>query len=169
MDRDRELRGPPVLPLGGRGALLRASTLNRGHCIGVHGLHNVLAIVERPLDRDVVDVGVGERVHLRPLEGAHAPARREHEDVDPVEPLQRVLGGRPGVAARGPEHIEPPVLPLGDALVTREREMIEAALAETRGKVAGRSGAAARLGLPPSTLESKIRALKISKDQYKRP
>ena len=64
---------------------------------------------------------------------------------------------------------QPPVLPLGDALVTREREMIEAALAETRGKVAGRSGAAARLGLPPSTLESKIRALKISKDQYKRP
>ena len=64
---------------------------------------------------------------------------------------------------------QPPVLPLGDALVTREREMIEAALAETRGKVAGRSGAAARLGLPPSTLESKIRALKIGKDQYKRP
>jgi transcriptional regulator with GAF, ATPase, and Fis domain len=64
---------------------------------------------------------------------------------------------------------QPPVLPLGDALVTREREMIEAALAETRGKVAGRSGAAARLGLPPSTLESKIRALKIRKDQYKRP
>ena len=64
---------------------------------------------------------------------------------------------------------QPPILPLGDALVAREREMIEAALAETRGKVSGRSGAAARLGLPPSTLESKIRALKISKDQYKRP
>jgi PAS domain S-box-containing protein len=64
---------------------------------------------------------------------------------------------------------QPPVLPLGDALVGREREMIEAALAETRGKVAGRSGAAARLGLPPSTLESKIRALKIRKDQYKQP
>ncbi len=63
----------------------------------------------------------------------------------------------------------PPILPLGDALVVREREMIEGALAEARGKVSGPSGAAARLGLPASTLESKIRALKIRKDQYKQP
>src|SRR5262245_18268099 len=62
---------------------------------------------------------------------------------------------------------QPPVRSLGDSLVAREREMIEAALAETRGRVSGRSGAAARLGLPPSTLESRIRALKIRKDQYK--
>jgi len=47
--------------------------------------------------------------------------------------------------------------------------MIEGALAEARGKVSGPSGAAARLGLPASTLESKIRALKIRKDQYKQP
>jgi hypothetical protein len=47
--------------------------------------------------------------------------------------------------------------------------MIEAALAESRGRVSGRSGAAARLGLPPSTLESKIRALRIRKDRYKLP
>jgi len=64
---------------------------------------------------------------------------------------------------------QPPVLPLGDALVVREREMIEAALAEARGRVSGRSGAAARLGLPASTLEYRIRALKIRKEQYKRP
>jgi DNA-binding NtrC family response regulator len=64
---------------------------------------------------------------------------------------------------------QPPILPLGDALVAREREMIEAALEETRGKVSGRSGAAARLGIPASTLESKIRVLKIRKDQYKEP
>jgi len=57
----------------------------------------------------------------------------------------------------------PSVLPLGDALVAHERELIEAALAEAKGKVAGRSGAAARLGIPPSTLESRIRALKIRK------
>jgi transcriptional regulator with GAF, ATPase, and Fis domain len=62
---------------------------------------------------------------------------------------------------------EQPDLPLGDALVAREREMIEAAPAESRGKVAGRSGAAAKLGLPASTLESKIRALRIRKDQYR--
>src|SRR5262249_29246330 len=64
---------------------------------------------------------------------------------------------------------QPPVLRLGDALVTRERPMIETALAETKGKVAGRSGAAAKLGIPPSTLESKIRTLKIRKEQYKHP
>jgi PAS domain S-box-containing protein len=60
-----------------------------------------------------------------------------------------------------------PARPLGDTLVAREREMIEAALAETKGKVAGRSGAAAKLGMPASTLESRIRALRIRKHQYK--
>jgi PAS domain S-box-containing protein len=49
------------------------------------------------------------------------------------------------------------------------RAMIEAALAETRGRVSGPSGAAAKLGIPASTLESKIRALKISKDRFKVP
>src|SRR5262249_2940116 len=52
----------------------------------------------------------------------------------------------------------PRTQPLGDTLVAREREMIEAALAETGGRVSGRTGAAAKLGLPASTLESKIRA-----------
>jgi formate hydrogenlyase transcriptional activator len=53
--------------------------------------------------------------------------------------------------------------------VAQEKDMIEAALAETRGRVAGPSGAAARLGLPPSTLESKIRSLKINKHRFKVP
>jgi len=48
-----------------------------------------------------------------------------------------------------------------------EREIIEAALAETRGRVSGPSGAAARLGIPRSTLESRIRALKINKTRFK--
>ena len=48
-----------------------------------------------------------------------------------------------------------------------EQEMIEAALAETRGRVSGPSGAAAKLGIPPSTLESRIKALKIRKSQFK--
>jgi transcriptional regulator with PAS, ATPase and Fis domain len=51
--------------------------------------------------------------------------------------------------------------------VTQEKEMIEAALAETRGRVSGPSGAAAKLGIPPSTLESKIRSLKINKHRFK--
>jgi transcriptional regulator with GAF, ATPase, and Fis domain len=48
-----------------------------------------------------------------------------------------------------------------------EREIIEAALAESRGRVAGPSGAAERLRIPASTLESKIKALKIRKSQFK--
>ena len=50
---------------------------------------------------------------------------------------------------------------------SREREIIEAALAESRGRVAGPSGAAAKLRIPASTLESKIKTLKIRKGQFK--
>jgi formate hydrogenlyase transcriptional activator len=57
--------------------------------------------------------------------------------------------------------------PLGDALVARERAMIEAALAQTKGRVSGPSGAAARLGIPRSTLESKIRSLGLNKYRFK--
>ena len=48
-----------------------------------------------------------------------------------------------------------------------EREIIETALAETRGRVSGPSGAAAKLRIPPSTLETRIKALKINKQQFK--
>jgi DNA-binding NtrC family response regulator len=48
-----------------------------------------------------------------------------------------------------------------------EREIIEQALAETRGRVSGPSGAAAKLGIPPSTLASKVKALNIDKRRFK--
>jgi len=48
-----------------------------------------------------------------------------------------------------------------------EREMIEAALAASRGRISGESGAAARLGVPPSTLDHRIKALRINKTQFK--
>ena len=57
--------------------------------------------------------------------------------------------------------------PLSDKLVTQEKEMIEAALVESRGRVSGPLGAAAKLGIPPTTLESKIRSLKINKHRFK--
>jgi transcriptional regulator with GAF, ATPase, and Fis domain len=61
-----------------------------------------------------------------------------------------------------------PVRPaLGEKLATQEKDMIEAALAETRGRVSGPSGAAAKLGIPASTLEYKIRSLKINKHRFK--
>jgi transcriptional regulator with GAF, ATPase, and Fis domain len=58
-------------------------------------------------------------------------------------------------------------LDLSRRLAVQEKEMIEAALRESKGRVFGVSGAAARLGMPRSTLESKIRALKINKNRFK--
>jgi transcriptional regulator with GAF, ATPase, and Fis domain len=60
--------------------------------------------------------------------------------------------------------------PLREELSTlsaREVEIIEAALADCNGRIAGPSGAAAKLGIPRSTLESKIRRFGISKYEYK--
>jgi formate hydrogenlyase transcriptional activator len=48
-----------------------------------------------------------------------------------------------------------------------EREILEAALAETRGRVSGPSGAAVKLAISPSTLEDRIKALKIDKRRFK--
>ena len=48
-----------------------------------------------------------------------------------------------------------------------EREIIEAALAESKGRVSGPSGAAAKLGIPPSTLEFRIKVLNIRKSQFR--
>src|SRR5690242_16849325 len=57
---------------------------------------------------------------------------------------------------------------LNRALMTQEKEMIEAALAESSGRISGPIGAAARLGLPVRTLDSKIKRLKINKYRFKR-
>jgi formate hydrogenlyase transcriptional activator len=55
------------------------------------------------------------------------------------------------------------------ALVRQEKGLIEAALAESQGRVSGPAGAAAKLGLPARTLDSKIKLLKIKKDRFKAP
>jgi formate hydrogenlyase transcriptional activator len=52
-------------------------------------------------------------------------------------------------------------------LPSQEKAIIEAALSESRGRVYGPSGAAAKLGMPRSTLEHKIRSLKINKNRFK--
>jgi formate hydrogenlyase transcriptional activator len=49
----------------------------------------------------------------------------------------------------------------------QEKDMIENALKDTGGRVAGPTGAAVKLGMPRSTMESKIRSLKINKNRYK--
>jgi PAS domain S-box-containing protein len=57
--------------------------------------------------------------------------------------------------------------PFGKKSAAQEKDMIEAALAKTGGRVSGPAGAAAALRIPASTLESKIRALGIDKFRFK--
>ncbi len=58
-------------------------------------------------------------------------------------------------------------LELSQKLAAQEKQMIEAALRESGGRVSGPSGAAAKLGIHRSTLESKIASLKINKYRFK--
>ncbi|HMD43787.1 MAG TPA: sigma 54-interacting transcriptional regulator [Candidatus Acidoferrum sp.] len=64
--------------------------------------------------------------------------------------------GPTGVALRG----------LGRLDVDQERRLIEATLAETKGRVSGPAGAAAKLGIPRQTLESKIASLGINRNRF---
>ena len=76
--------------------------------------------------------------------------------------------------AHDPKASEGPSIAIGTSLAQQhriqsetERHLIEAALAKTGGRVAGPKGAAAKLGIPRQTLDSKITALGIDKYQYK--
>ena len=60
-----------------------------------------------------------------------------------------------------------PAMPLVAARAAHERALIEAALSACRGRVSGPAGAAAKLGLPRQTLESKIKALGIPLQRFK--
>jgi formate hydrogenlyase transcriptional activator len=57
--------------------------------------------------------------------------------------------------------------PLVADLAEREKTMIESALREAEGLISGPTGAAARLGVPRQTLESKIRKLGISRHRFR--
>ena len=81
-------------------------------------------------------------------------------DSDTLSIDERWLGGR----APRPSAVATPSI---TTLATREKDAIEAALRESKGRVAGPFGAAASLGVPSSTLESKIKALKIDKQRFK--
>ena len=70
--------------------------------------------------------------------------------------------------SRQPRSIAPKSqLELSKKLASQEKEMIEAALRESGGRVSGPSGAAAKLGIPGSTLYSKIGSLRIDKNRFK--
>jgi formate hydrogenlyase transcriptional activator len=70
--------------------------------------------------------------------------------------------------SRRPSPPDPSIQPsLFNRLPAQEKAAIEAALRECGGRVYGPSGAAAKLGIPRSTLETKIRSLKINKHRFK--
>ena len=76
--------------------------------------------------------------------------------------------------AHDPKISDGPSIAIGTSLAQQhriqsetERQLIEAALAVTGGRVAGPKGAAAKLGIARQTLDSKITALGIDKFQYK--
>jgi formate hydrogenlyase transcriptional activator len=75
--------------------------------------------------------------------------------IDPRWLAGRSLGPAPGAT------LSP------GTLATHEKDAIEAALTQSQGRVAGPFGAAGRLGVPASTLESKIKALQIDKRRFK--
>ena len=82
-------------------------------------------------------------------------------DTDTLFVDESWLGRRTPVAVEG-------ALPLTEKLSVQERQMIEAALADSNGRVSGPRGAAAKLGIPQSTLDSKIKALKIDKQRFRK-
>jgi formate hydrogenlyase transcriptional activator len=79
-------------------------------------------------------------------------------DTDEFTVDERWLSTRPAADSR---------LGMSGALASYEKALIEDALRATEGRVSGRSGAAARLGIPRSTLESRIRTLKINKSRFR--
>ena len=68
---------------------------------------------------------------------------------------------------REPSEVPHASVALNGVLLAREKEVIEAALAQSRGRISGPAGAATKLGIPDSTLETKIQRLGIDKYRFK--
>jgi formate hydrogenlyase transcriptional activator len=128
---------------------------------------------------------------------AHEFARRMNKTIDAISSetmnaltrypwpgnireLQNVIERSVVVHQKGSLYIQKCCLPQGTFRIERasrhslrrseaeDRKMIDAALTEAQGRVSGPSGAAAMLGIPASTLESKIRSLNINKHSFKK-
>jgi formate hydrogenlyase transcriptional activator len=107
-------------------------------------------VVERAV---IISDEAALRVDLRWLPGAgRLPEALSPPVSDGHTLLDGSAAGATGLARLDPEH---------------ERALIEAALEQAKGRVAGPFGAAEKLGIPASTLESKIKALDIDKRRFK--
>jgi formate hydrogenlyase transcriptional activator len=102
----------------------------------------------------------------------------EHSWPGNIRELQNVIEHSAILSDGGILQVEPKLLStrviaptvastLSDAMDAGEKRLIEQALEETNGRVFGPTGAATRLGIPSSTLESKIRRHRINKHQYR--
>lgn len=113
---------------------------------------------------------------MRGVETRTMELLRNYDWPGNIRELQNVIERAVILSEDGVLRVEPRALvqPAAETTVrpsvlrTQERETIEVALVESGGRIAGPKGAAARLGLPASTLESKIRALGIDKFRYRR-
>ena len=133
----------------------RRSRQSRPRCFRINHLALALALLFTGADDHEAGFPISRSVRPRGV------ASRDRERV------QRVLESRRDTSNRTLDQSPASKPPLGDTLGERERAMIEAALAATKGRVSGPSGAAAKLGLPRSTLESKIRSLGLNKNRFK--
>jgi transcriptional regulator with GAF, ATPase, and Fis domain len=121
-----------------------------------------------------------KRMNRRPPKFTNAAARQlaAHDWPGNVRELQNAVERAVILAQGGPLQFDPPVtsrpapivqIPDGSPVLTRaelkqrERESIAAALAQTKGKVFGPAGAAALLGMRPTTLASRIKALGLQR------
>jgi formate hydrogenlyase transcriptional activator len=115
-------------------------------------------------------IDIIEKETLHTLQNYHWPGNiRELQNV--VERAVILCEGATFVVddnwlMRKPPRPSPAGLALA-SLTDREKEMIENALNQSRGRVSGPFGAAARLGIPRSTLESRIKTLNINKHQFR--
>ena len=95
------------------------------------------------------------KVHLSDSIG---PAALIVSDTDEFTVDESWLSAGPGIKSR---------VGMPSSLAAYEKAIVEDALRASGGRVFGPSGAAARLGIPRSTLESKIRSLKINKSRFR--
>jgi formate hydrogenlyase transcriptional activator len=114
---------------------------------------------------------------IRKIEKASLDRLQRYSWPGNIRELQNVIERGVILADSEVFRLEPGALPQivfdgngdSDSRSSREHQkaQIEAILKETRGRISGADGAAARLGIPASTLESRIRALKINKHLFR--
>ena len=96
----------------------------------------------------------------------YIPRLRKHYADNVVPALQKQFNFKSSMQVPRLEKI---AINQGVGAATADKKLIETALAETRGRVGGPTGAAAKLGIPRQTLESKIKMLGINKFRFKTP